>query len=399
LNSRVTQSFLELANAIDRDGWGDWDQCDVTGHPLGLRMESIKRGVPGGRYAVAPWTLLVRHRPMWIRRALRIRPRVFPQALGNLARGYLSAHRAGLAGPWEERARACLDWLINHPSSTQWGLAWGQPYDWYSMILMPAHTPRATVTSICTHALLDGWETLGEPRYRLAALETGAFFLEGLRRTPDGDGDYCFSYTPLDDFHVHNASMDAAGAMVRLWRNGGDDRLRDVALGAYRYTVKHQRPDGSWNYFGPPDDARHPLVIDNYHTGYVLEGLREGSRALAGDWPFAAALSEGFRYWFETFVGEDGRPRERHDAPLPLDIQSCAQTVITLAEFHDVIAEHPRTAAALNWILENMQSHDGRFYYRWYHDRRVDRTHYLRWGDSWMVRGLGAWLELDTGRA
>ena len=67
-------------------------------------------------------------------------------------------------------ARHLLDWLAAHPSPGFPWLCWGYPYPWQDVgFFAPRDFPNRVVTSFVGQALIDGYETLKEPRYLDAA--------------------------------------------------------------------------------------------------------------------------------------------------------------------------------------------------------------------------------------
>src|SRR6185503_10951900 len=115
------------------------------------------------------------------------------------------------------------------------------------------------------HALLDVWETLHDQRALDLAAPIAQFFLRDLNRTPDGEA-FCFSYTPVDKYAVHNANLLGASLLIRLYNVTRDCVLREAAMAALSYSMKYQREDGSWFY----SERSGSRWIDSFHTGFNL---------------------------------------------------------------------------------------------------------------------------------
>ena len=73
-------------------------------------------------------------------------------------------------------------------------------------------------------------------------------FLSDLKRTVETDGRVCFSYSPLDNTRIFNASLFAAETLASVGALTGETEFCDLALRAARYVVRRQREDGSWAY-------------------------------------------------------------------------------------------------------------------------------------------------------
>ncbi len=401
---RFATAYTALDAWLDEHGLEGPDVCDVRAHPLFLAAHRAGlRGGVGRVPARLARSLEARARGP-LRRALRIPGRRYPQAMGLMARAWLAAPYAGTADstiPGEgatstatgiAKATRALTWLVDHPSPGYPWPCWGQPYDWPTRdLIVPRDTPRATVTSIIVQALCDGFEATGDVRGRDQAVAACGLFVEGLHHHVDADGDVCMSYTTVDEYCVHNASVLAAAAILRAEGlcDAPDAARVDLARAAIRYTRKHQRDDGSWFYWGPPSAILGR--VDGYHTGFVLESLFDALPFLPEDEAAATrtAIERGVAHFLAHLLDPDDAPRYTVAARYPLDVQSAAQAVLTLARLAEIQpALHARAEDVADWSLAHLANGDGSFATRIDARGRIDRTPYLRWGQSWMLRAL-----------
>ena len=196
----------------------------------------------------------------------------------------------------------------------------------------------------------------------------------------------CFSYTPIDNFHVHNANLWSASVLLRAFTYIGDRKCKEMGVKALNFTVSYQNEDGSWYYWAPPDELLYS--IDNYHTGFILECLNIARRALRKEFMFEDELRKGLEFYVTNLFLEDGTPKMRPDSTYPIDIHSCAQAIITFSELSDFEPKYLDIGMKVaEWTVKNMQDTEGYFYYRMYRNR-TDKTPYIRWGQAWMLRAL-----------
>jgi hypothetical protein len=203
----------------------------------------------------------------------------------------------------------------------------------------------------------------------------------------DKDGHICFSYTSIDNFHVHNANVVVAANLIRTWYHCKRQDLKDIGQRALDFTVKYQNNDGSWYYWAPPDTILGN--IDNYHTGFILESMELIRKYLGKDFHYEKQMDLGLDFYINHFFENDVIPKLFHNCLYPIDIQSCAQSIITLVELsksYSSLAEKPLKIA--DWTIKNMFDPNGYFYYRLYKNGYVDKTPYLRWAEAWMFRAL-----------
>jgi hypothetical protein len=155
---------------------------------------------------------------------------------------------------------------------------------------------------------------------------------------------------------------------------------------AASFTIAHQREDGAWHYSSHRDG--YVNAVDNTHTGDNLEYLFL-LRSSVAQFPHEDALKSGVDYYLNHFFLENGMPKFTDQLLYPVDIHSCAQSVITLAS---LARYEPRCREvafrATDWILDNMRDPEGFFYYRLYDANSYDKSDFIGWGDAWMVKAL-----------
>ena len=106
-------------------------------------------------------------------------------------------------------------------------------------------------------------------------------------------------------------------------------------------------------------------------------------------------LEKGLKFYVDHFFLPDGTPKYYHDQVFPIDVHSCAQSIITLTKFS---ASGDRISRlrdkVLTWTLSNMQDSRGHFYFQ---KRRLfaNRIAYMRWSQAWMLKALACALAAE----
>jgi hypothetical protein len=235
--------------------------------------------------------------------------------------------------------------------------SWGYHFDMQSRVLFrPRTEPNTIATAYAGMALLDAHATTSDPGLLEDAREAGRFFLRHVPATETASGVF-FGYAPGDRTPVHNANMHVAALLARLavLTPGDADGFGSAARAAVRYTLSHQRPDGSWPYGERSDLA----WIDNFHTGYVLDSLRTCIDAgIDGGVKGAWALGLDF-YRRELFL-PDGTPKYTSSSIYPIDAQCVAQGIQTFS----IAARHEEGFAEAAWrvfdfAMARMRRRDG----------------------------------------
>jgi hypothetical protein len=230
------------------------------------------------------------------------------------------------------------------------------------------------------------------------------FILNDLNRSQEAKDEVCFSYSPLDQSRVFNASLLAGETLATVGRLTGEPSLCEWAMRVARYVVRRQRPDGSWSYGGEDYQS----WCDNFHTAFILTSLsRIIESSEAGD-EFSGALTRGYQFWSERFFLSNGWPKYFPDRLYPADAHSAGAAIAGLVELQEVSiacgngrapSSFPGTLElaqkVAGWSIANLRSADGYFCYQ---RRRLGtvRIPYMRWSEAWMAYGLARLAEVKS---
>lgn len=322
-----------------------------------------------------------------INRIPGLRPLVFmpkkrnPKGIANFVRAY-----ARIPGK-EEKVRELADWLLEHDSKAYHrydgpGRAWGYQFPWQSPgFFQPAHAPNCIVTVFCAEAMLDAYRTLGQDKYREAAVDASRYLLEYLPVLESSADRLCMGYVKGDlSWKVVNINAVVAGYISRLHAVTKDPAHAEAARRMIAWVMEARDPAHSlWNYTIPASQSG--IGPDNYHTGGILDGV------------FDAGAGEDYwsslRIYRDRFFTSDGAPRWRLDRDRPFDVHGAAQAILTFVAASRIRGEYLADAKRVaDWTLANLRdARSGRFYYQRFRffTWKIDL---MRWNNSWMMRAL-----------
>lgn len=374
----VQLHLTSLLSYIERYDYAGYDPYDALNSPF---LKLLGRKSKWIRIAV---TQALRRFPVNIRPILGVRREHNPKAIGLFLWDYAKLYKVEKKTEYWAKVEYLLSLLDKLKGKGYSGNCWGYNSDWQSRTFyVPKFTPTIVNSSFIGHALLDTYKYTGMSNALDMAVPIRDFILNDLNRMKDGTT-FCFSYTPLDHYAVHNANLLGASLLIRLAYLTGDDTLRHPALSALAYSMKHQREDGSWYY----SEKKCSHWIDSFHTGFNLEAIRYFLQLNEGT-EYGKAYRQGVKYYADNFFLDDGTPKYYHDRVYPIDIHAPAQAISFFS------AEGPRyrelTDRILNWTLRHMFDSTGYFYFRKgrYFTNRVP---YMRWGQAWMFHALTEYL-------
>jgi len=108
-------------------------------------------------------------------------------------------------------------------------------------------------------------------------------------------------------------------------------------------------------------------------------------------------FQKGLDFYNRELFDENLIPKYTHKSLYPIDIQSLAQAVITYAVISEDMNEYLDKAKKIaDWTIANLYDSEGYFYYRVYKNGSVDKTPYIRWAQSWMLRAVSLIIKVDS---
>jgi len=382
----VKPNINKLVVYIEANDFAGYDPYDAMNSPLlsGLSF--------GNKYLRIAFTQGVKRFPLNLRPLLGVPKDYNPKGLGLFLWGYAKLYKIEKNSDYLVQIETLLNLLdacktdmkldtgLRRYNDGGNGHGWGYNFDWQSRaFFIPKYTPTVVNSSFIGHALLDTWRYTGLEKAKEMAIPIGDFIVNGLNRLGE-DGTVCFSYTPIDNYFVHNANLLGASLLIRLFKETGNEELKKTALSALAYSMKHQRADGSWFY--AEKDSAH--WIDSFHTGFNLQAIRY-FLDLGFAVEFKLQYEKSVRFYAANFFLADGTPKYYHDCVYPIDVHSPAQAVVFFSGMGNAYAE--LTEKILSWMIENMQGANGAFYFQKY-KYYTNKIPYMRWSQAWAFHAL-----------
>jgi|SRR5690625_339119 len=392
MHSEIITHFERLKSYCEHQDFKGWDPYDGLNSRL-FQATPFKHW-SFGRLA---WIQLFKRNPVNLRRLLLVPKGYNPKGLGLFLTGYCNLYRIAEKGDdrfgekdeIKEKIIWLSDKLLSLQSEGYSGACWGYNFDWQARggLFFPAKTPNVVTTTYVVNGLLDAAQILQDEYIRKTASTASEFVLRDLTRTPKKEG-FLFSYAPkFGNNTVYNASLLGSKLLARIYSLTGKEQYAEAARASVLACCNEQNEDGSW-YYG---ELSIQNWIDSFHTGFNLEAIFDYAQ-YTGDSSFKTHYNKGMDYYLENFFLEDGTPKYYHDKTYPIDIHSPAQFVITLIKT-GVLKQHlDKAQNVISWTLNNMQHHDGAFYYQ-IKKSHANKVPYMRWSQAWMFASLSGYLK------
>jgi hypothetical protein len=383
-NSSIKEIFQKLDDYCQKESFKGYDPFDGLNSKLFKVIPSLKRS---SLFKLA-WIQFFKRSPINFRKIAGVEKEYNPKGLGLFLSGYCNLYKIDTSSANLNKISFFLEELKKCQLKNYSGICWGYNFDWQSKaFFQPKGTPSVVVSSFIGCALLDAYELLQDKELLNMARSTCDFVLKDLNRTYDPDGDFSFSYSPLDKTQVFNASLLGARLLSRTYFYTKEHLLIEESRKAVSYVCKHQKVNGAWSYSPLPFHS----WIDNFHTGYNLECIHT-YQSISGDLSFQNNLDKGLNYYFNTFFEDSGLPKYYCNSRYPVDMHTTAQLIVTLSKIGILKEKMELVDKVLTWSIENMfGARSGYFYY--YKEKYFTiKIPYMRWTQAWMFLGLSHYM-------
>ena len=385
------QTYNELFDYCAAENFAGYDPFDGLNSRI-FQASPLKHFRP----ARLAWLQLVKRSAKNLRPALKIEKGVNAKGLALFALAELSRFRATYKPDHAENAKNLLNRLLklkisipNPKSEIPNRAAFGYNFDWQSRVFFaPQGTPTIVPTAFAAAAFAESYRLFGDEEYRETLFETARFVEADLQRPVENETEICFSYTPLDNTKIYNASLLAGEVLADAGKLAGNKKYFELAEKTANYAINNQRDDGAWVY----GENRQQAWVDNFHTAYVLLSLFRLQKTIP-DFSCDETIEKGLNYWLENFFLADGTPKYYDRETFPVDIHSASAAIVALSELHEFDARClPLAEKVARWTIENMRDARGFFYYQKRREKIV-KTSFIRWSNAWTLYALARLIE------
>ena len=384
--NELDNNLNKLLEWIENNGFEGWDPYDIQGSRF-----YTKYLMKNNKFTFVILQKIFRkisfYFPILMRVILGLKPKKNAKAMALLALSYIKLYKLSNNKKYYKKYQEIILWLMdNNHSKNKDTLGWGYPFDWHSLIFIPKETPLCVPTVLVGHALLDEWEITRNEENIEAIHKIMNFLTTSLNITTIDKENICFSYSPIDDYMVINANLYTASFLTRYGISFKNDTILEQARKARNFAINQQEKDGSWPYWSKLYKSKMPIFVDNYHTGIKLQWLKmcHNIDPIANE---KEAIEKGTEYYYNNLFSQDGIPKYRDKVIYPVDIHGPAQAFITF-NFLSNSTNLDLVNKVYNFVIKNMKSKEGYYYYQIDKYGYTSKISYLRWAQAWMLLGL-----------
>ncbi|MDA9045005.1 delta-aminolevulinic acid dehydratase [Gammaproteobacteria bacterium] len=377
----MLNNFNKLRKYCENENFQGWDPYD------GLNSTLFQKIVPNSRLTRLIWIQLFKRNPINLRKICGVKKQYNPKGIALFISSYCNLYKLNQEDELLNKINSLCSLLLDMSVKGYSGACWGYNFDWQSRaFFLPKYTPNIVTTSFAVNALLDAYEVTKNNQYLKASISSADFVTKDINRFSKEEG-FIFSYSPLDNTRVYNASLLGSRLLSRVYHHNKNKYLLDMAKESVLACSNEQMSDGSWRY-GELDIQN---WVDSFHTGYNLECLYEYQK-YSNDYSFEEVINKGLSYYKNNFIRIDGAPKYYSDNIYPIDMHCPAQFIVTMSKTNHFKKNKNQIDKMLNWVFDNMFDHkNGYFYFqkKKYHTNKIP---YIRWTQAWMFYSLTHYL-------
>ena len=269
-------------------------------------------------------------------------------------------------------------------------------YSFPGGIKVTTEIPNLVTTAFVANAFFDLYKATAKNEYKKIFFNIIDDVLSKIPYKFIEEGKICFMYTPVTDYHVHNANLLYAELLAKRLSLGIEEsqalNLINLIEMSVNYSISDFKETGTYPYAGP---QTRNFVIDNYHTGYLIRSLHEINEYTGKKLNLSFKLEEEVSKLLDFYVGNFVRNGLIvRDNKSTLESHSLAESILILRIFYDEMAHEKRCSLenAIKRTLHKLYKNEKNYFIN--NAKRIgpfyvkDSTEMVRWSNSWMYYSL-----------
>jgi hypothetical protein len=392
---QIKNSISRLIDWFDGNGHEGWDPYDVQDSKL---FRIVEKRFPNiiGKILIRLFSEFAHIFPISFRKIAGVEKAINNKGLGLMLAAYSSYYACTKNPKFLEKAIALAKTLKRNSSVGYTGISWGYPFDWLSPILIPAGVPSSVVTSIVGDGFYRLFKATGDREHLKICEDVCLFFLENLHITFQSSDQMirCYSYTPLDDYQVHNANLFIAEFLIRIGNETKNESFVAIGLSCARFALSEQQKEGYLPYWGLSQTDKYSggrLHTDHYHCGFEIRSLKAIWEHTNID-AFKKSYCSYYAWYKESLFDENAFPKYTTHNLYPLNIHTCAEAILCNTKLANSDQDINFVLGVALDVVEKMEYSPGEYTHviREVLPRVKIKSNIplLRWGQAWMLLAL-----------
>lgn len=330
--------------------------------------------------------------PYFLRKYFKIEKKENAKAMGLFLLTYINLYRIDKEKKYLDKIENITKWLIKNSNKEYKGLSWGYPFDWNSIIFIEKHTPSSIASVTIGEAFIEIYKTTENKKYLEYVEKISEFMIEELNIFFKNENEICFSYTPIDNFQVHNINLLDAAFLIEAGDLLNRSDLIEYGKKATNFSISEQNKDGSIFYWSKEQNKNSPNHLDLYHSGFEIRALYRISKVLKKE-KYTRAFIKYKDFFLKNYF-EQKDIKITPNSVYPIDIHGCAEAINCISSIDEKKEYRNYADKALSFTMNNMY-YKNNFIYKIIKVKGIKKKikiSYIRWGDAWMLKALSEYI-------
>lgn len=384
---KLIREILKLEANIEKNRLSGYDPYDIKSKSFYINAYK-KKGWLRYFYYVLEFFF-----PILFRKINHVKPNSsFDSVLGYMIEGYIYLYLVEKNNDWKIKAEKLAKILIERSNKNYIGFSWGLPFGWQSGDnYFKPNTPNIVNTCEIASAFILLYEIEEKEEYKKVLVGIKDFIIKELKTTFEDDNKLCFSYTPNDNYRVHNANLLAAHILAKISIITKDSSLLILSNKMVNFSVDDQTEEGWLPYQYSNNNKAHISSIDLYHSGYEMRSVYSVNRHIKSK--KNEIFLKKYMHFFKNYFFKNSYPITKRFKYFDIvSIHGCAEAIYCLSTIKDENNSNLKIAENIGqWTLDNMAKKDGSFIYEiriFNFLKQKSKISYIRWGNAVMFRAL-----------
>jgi rhamnogalacturonyl hydrolase YesR len=400
----MIENLINLIRNLDlwfeQQEFKGFDPYDIKGLELSLKIQKFGDKYLIGKVIRKLYFSFIDLFPNYSRKLLRVKPLENAKGIGLVLNSYAKLYKMTGDKVYLEKALIYANWLKENRGKNYSGYNWGYPFDWQSVIFIPKGTPSSVVTYTVGSGFWELYQATNEKEYLDICVRICDFFTKDLNITYEDKDKICHSYTPIDDYQVHNANLFVGEFLVKIGKEVNNESWFARGIKCANFAIYQQQKEGFIPYWGLDQTNKYSngkIKNDHYHMGFEI-------RMLYSIWKMTNlsyilnSWQKYFNFYLNYMFNEQGIPKFTMDSYYPVNIHSIAESILCLSKVNEYYKNlNDKIENIIKFATEELEFKEGQYCYLikklpFIGEYKLKIPMY-RWGQAWMLLALTTYLE------
>ena len=376
---------------FEKQNFKGWDPYDIKGLDISLKIQRLGNKSFFGKVIRKLYFDFTDLFPNISRKFLNIKPLENAKGVGLVLTSYSKLYKITNDKTYLKKALKYVDWLEKNRGTKYAGYNWGYPFDWQSAVFIPKGTPSSVVTYTVGNGFYELYKATNEKKYLDICIGICEFFTKDLNITYKNNNKICHSYTPLDDYQVHNANLFVGEFLVKIGKEINKKEWIDRGIKCANFAISQQQEEGFIPYWGLEQTNEYSsgnIRNDHYHMGFEIRMLYSIWKMIDLEY-IKNSWQKYFDFYLNNMFNNKGIPKLTKDSYYPVNIHSIAESIFCLSTLNEYYRNlDDKIVKIIKFAQEELEFKKGEYCYlvkklSLFGEYKLKIPMY-RWGQAWM---------------